>query len=222
MLISEEETRWPFCRRRLVVDAEGGLDFGMLLAHGDGCWDRGTEIQVVTEGGTLQGVAQAKDELVSVDGVSVANYAHAGHLLKKPGKHRCVLLRALTPQQQRRDKWMARLLLTLLAVTMALYFDLPEDVAERELLAKGTKPEQISLKLRSFKTQTLPVAQALEQLLFYCMLNLCGPQCFRLAVSLSFLELLVYPHKFWSHLRRQGTSTEPDRARREASVPGPS
>ena len=62
MLVEPESRhRWPWCRRQYAVDVEGGNDYGMLLAHGHGLWDKGVEVWQVSAGGPLDDIVCVGD-----------------------------------------------------------------------------------------------------------------------------------------------------------------
>ena len=131
MLVEPESRhRWPWCRRQYAVDVEGGNDYGMLLAHGHGLWDKGVEVWQVSAGGPLDDIVCVGDELLCVDGIRPSNYAQAGNVLRKPDvRRRCVFLRRRTQAERRCDAWMTRLLVALLSIVAALHLGVPQLVA---------------------------------------------------------------------------------------------
>ena len=120
--------RLPWTRRKLTVEIERGAedeDLGVLLAHSNGCWEKGVEVWQVAADGRLDGVVQVKDQLTHVNDVPVCSHPQAGYLLKKPGKHRCALLRARTDGEVRQDALLLRLLLLLAMLCFIAYIDVP-------------------------------------------------------------------------------------------------
>ena len=97
----------------------------MQLTHSDGCWEKGVEVKQVAAGGSLDDLVQVKDQLTSVNGVHICSYPQANHLLKKVGRHKCVLLRERSIEDKRQDRLATRGLLVLLAIAFVAYIDLP-------------------------------------------------------------------------------------------------